>query len=732
MANVAHLRLVQNRDPAVDAWLDAAKSRFAAAELDVVSRAADCAAGALDGRQRVSGEPALAHALGVADVLLALRLDHEAVAAALLFAMLGAAANAAQTIREQFGRTIGDLADGVARMDEIGALSNRQAAGKKPEQQAAQLEALRKMLLAMVEDVRVVLIKLADHTQELRYCVKAEDRTLRREVAELARDIYAPLANRLGIWQLKWELEDLSFRVLDPETYQRIARLIDEKRVDRERYIGGVIALLKGELARSGIAAEVAGRPKHIFSIYKKMSIKSIDFEYLYDVRAVRILVESVKDCYAALGLVHQLWSPIPREFDDYIARPKSNQYRSLHTAVIGPEGKAIEVQIRTHEMHQHSELGVAAHWRYKEDGARRDPGYDEKIAWLRQILEWRDDVNDAGEWVEQFKTGLFDDVVYVLTPQGKVIALPKGSTPVDFAYHVHTELGHRCRGARVDGVIVPLNTPLAHGQRVEVLAAKQGGPSRDWINPQLGYLRSHGARMKVRQWFNRQNYDTAVAQGRTLLDKELQRHGMTALNLDKVAADAGYGRLNDFLADLGNGKIGARQLGGVLRPGEALSPPMAEDVLITRRSRARTKDSVLVVGVDKLLTVPARCCKPVPPDAIVGFVTRGRGVSVHRANCANVKRLDSRRRVPAEWGRAEGVTFPVEIEIEAIDRTGLLRDISDVLSRERINVTATNSSSSKLAARMRFTLEVTDGAQLKRVLGMIREVRGVMQALRR
>ena len=732
MANVAHLRLVQNRDPAVDAWLDAAKSRFAAAELDVVSRAADCAAGALDGRQRASGEPALAHALGVADVLLALRLDHEAVAAALLFAMLGAAANAAQTIREQFGRTIGDLADGVARMDEIGALSNRQAAGKKPEQQAAQLEALRKMLLAMVEDVRVVLIKLADHTQELRYCVKAEDRTLRREVAELARDIYAPLANRLGIWQLKWELEDLSFRVLDPETYQRIARLIDEKRVDRERYIGGVIALLKGELARSGIAAEVAGRPKHIFSIYKKMSIKNIDFESLYDVRAVRILVESVKDCYAALGLVHQLWSPIPREFDDYIARPKSNQYRSLHTAVIGPEGKAIEVQIRTHEMHQHSELGVAAHWRYKEDGARRDPGYDEKIAWLRQILEWRDDVNDAGEWVEQFKTGLFDDVVYVLTPQGKVIALPKGSTPVDFAYHVHTELGHRCRGARVDGVIVPLNTPLAHGQRVEILAAKQGGPSRDWINPQLGYLRSHGARIKVRQWFNRQNYDTAVAQGRTLLDKELQRHGMTTLNLDKVAADAGYGKLNDFLADLGNGKIGARQLSGVLRPGEALSPPMAEDVLITRRSRARTKDSVLVVGVDKLLTVPARCCKPVPPDSIVGFVTRGRGVSVHRANCANVKRLDARRRVPAEWGRAEGVTFPVEIEIEAIDRTGLLRDISDVLSRERINVTATNSSSSKLAARMRFTLEVTDGAQLKRVLGLIREVRGVMQARRR
>ena len=729
MANATHLKLVRNRHPAADAWLEAVKNRFTAAELEVVSRAFDFLAAAAGDRQRASGEPVLAHALGTADVLLALRLDHESVAAALLSATHGVGPDASQQIRERFSRTIADLAEGVGRMDEIGALSSRHVPSKKPEQQAAQLEALRKMLLAMVEDVRVVLIKLADHTQELRYLVKSGDQVLRRDVAELARDIFAPLANRLGIWQLKWELEDLSLRVLEPETYKRIARLLDEKRVDRERYIEGVIALLKGELARAGIAAEVAGRPKHIFSIYKKMSRKSIDFEALYDVRAVRVLVDTVKDCYAALGLVHQLWSPIPKEFDDYIARPKSNQYRSLHTAVIGSEGKAIEVQIRTHEMHQHSELGVAAHWRYKE-GARRDPGYDDKIAWLRQILEWRDDVHDAGELVEQFRTGLFDDVVYVLTPQGKVVALPKGSTPVDFAYHVHTELGHRCRGARVDGLMVPLNTPLANGQRVEIMAAKQGGPSRDWLNPQLGYLRSPGARTKVRQWFNRQNYEAAVAQGRGLLDKELQRQGMTALNLDKVAADAGYAKLNDFLADLGNGKIGPKQLGVVLHPAAAEPPP--EKTLVTHRARGTAKDSVLIVGVDKLLTLPARCCKPVPPDAIIGFVTRGRGVSVHRANCANVKRLDARRRVPAEWGRAEGVTFPAEIEIEAIDRTGLLRDISDVLSRERINVTATHSLSSKLAARMRFTLEVTGVEQLKRALAMIREVRGVIHAMRR
>jgi GTP pyrophosphokinase len=732
MAKASHLKLVQNEDPAPATWLDAVRNRFAPPEFEMVSKALNFAAPIFAQRRLASGEPPLAHALGAADILIALRLDHEAIAAALLAPALELVPDTAPKIRERFGRTIADLVEGVGRMNEIGALSNRHVPAKKPEQQAAQLEALRKMLLAMVEDVRVVLIKLASHTQALRHVVKADDDALRHEAAEFAREIFAPLANRLGVWQLKWELEDLAFRVLDPGTYQRVARLLDEKRIDRERYIDGVIALLKGELTRAGIGAEVAGRPKHIFSIHKKMARKSIDFASLYDVRAVRVLVDSVKDCYAALGLVHQLWSPIPKEFDDYIARPKSNHYRSLHTAVIGPEDKAIEVQIRTYEMHQHSELGVAAHWRYKE-GRRQDPGYDEKIAWLRQILEWKDAVNDAGELVEQFRIGLFDDAVYVLTPQGKVIDLPKGSTPIDFAYHVHTELGHRCRGARVDGAMVPLNTPLSNGQRVEILAAKQGGPSRDWLNAQLGYLKSQGARTKVRQWFNRRNYETAVGQGRALLEKELQRHGMTALNLDKVAADAGYGKLNDFLADLGRGKIGPKQLGIALQGKELSQPsPAPEKTVVPRRPRANAKDSVLIVGVDKLLTVPAKCCKPVPPDPIIGFVTRGRGVSVHRAACTNVKRLDPKRRVSAEWGQAGGETFAVEIDVEAIDRTGLLRDISEVLSRERINVTATNSLSSKLAARMRFTLEVGNLDQLKRTLAMIREIRGVTRAIRR
>jgi GTP pyrophosphokinase len=729
MAATKHLRLVQEQEP--DSDLRAWRARFLDCGAAAAVEALDYAARALQGRRLASGEPALPHALGTAGILLELKLDAQAVAAAVLAPAIECAPEAAAQLRERFGGVIADLVEGVGRMNEIGSLSSRDVAARRPEQQAAQLESLRKMLLAMVQDVRVVLIKLADHTQALRHAVKAEEGALRRDLAELARDIFAPLANRLGVWQLKWELEDLSFRALDAQTYKRIAALLDEKRADRERYIEGVIAQLKGELARAGIPAQVAGRPKHIFSIYKKMSMKNADFESLYDVRAVRVLVDTVKDCYAVLGLVHELWSPIPKEFDDYIARPKSNQYRSLHTAVIGPEGKALEVQIRTHEMHQHSELGVAAHWRYKE-GMRSDAGYDEKIAWLRQILEWRDELSDAGELVEQFRTSLFEDSVYVLTPQGKVIDLPRGSTPVDFAYHVHTELGHRCRGAKVDGVMVPLNTPLANGQRVEILIAKQGGPSRDWLTPQLGYLKSHAARTKVRQWFNRLNYESAVGQGRVLLEKELQRQGMTAVSFDRLAADAGYAATNDFLADLGTGKIGPKQLGIALHPEQPATVPGREPALVTHRARPVARDSVLIVGVDRLLTLPARCCKPLPPDAIVGFVTRGRGVSVHRANCANLRRLDAQRLVPAEWGRAEGVTFPVEIEVEAIDRTGLLRDISEVLSRERINVTATRSLSADLAARMRFTLEVSDGGQLKRVLALIREVRGIAWAARR
>lgn len=674
---------------------------------------------------------ALPAAQETTEILLRLALDHECIAAAILVPLLRERPLAAAALREQFGPSIVDLADGVLRMSEIGVLSGKATATGRADSEAVQLEALRKMLLAMVQDVRVVLIKLADHLREMRVAVKSGDEAHRLELAETARDLFVPLANRLGVWQIKWELEDLTLRVLDPDSYRRIARLLDEKRQSREHYIEHVVALLKGELGRAGIAGEVTGRPKHIASIHRKMLRKAIDFEGLYDVRAVRVLVRDIKDCYAVLGIVHSLWSPLPKEFDDYIAKPKANNYRSLHTAVIGPEGKSVEVQIRTHEMHEHSELGVAAHWQYKE-GGREDRGYQEKIAWLRQVLEWKDEVGNAGELAEQFRTELFEDSVYVLTPQGRVIDLPKGSTPVDFAYHVHTELGHRCRGAKVDGVMVPLNTPLANGQQVEILPVKQGFPSRDWLNPQLGYLKSAGARSKVRQWFNRQNLEADIAQGRALLEKELQRHGMAKRNLDQLAAEMGFDKLNDLLSGLGRGEIGPKVLHDALTGGAAVPAAEAVPAIVARPPAKAAGGGVLVVGVDRLLTTPAKCCRPAPPEPIIGFVTRGRGVTVHRASCSSVRRLDPARMVTAEWGAAEGAVFPVEVDVEAADRTGLLRDISEVLSRERINVIATRTASSDLSARMRFTLEVADLEQLERALAMVRAIRGVVSAARR
>jgi GTP pyrophosphokinase len=735
-SGTSHLKLVEAPlDAQAAAWLAGIAGHFAPADREALRAVLAFVAAAYGDRRLASGEPALSHALETAALVGALRLDHEALAAALAFHCSGVAPGAAAQLRAQFGAAIADLAEGVLRMAQIGALSSRPQAMLRPDERASQLEALRKMLLSMVQDMRVVLIKLADHTQDLRYLAGLEDSELRRDTARLSRDIFAPLANRLGVWQLKSEMEDLAFQILEPATWQRIDRLLDETRADRARYIENVIALLKGSLARAGIAAEVTGRPKHIFSIYEKMSKKAYDLTDVYDVRAVRVLLASVTDCYGALGLVHSLWSPIPREFDDYIARPKRNEYRSLHTAVIGPEGKALEVQIRTHEMHQHAELGVAAHWRYKE-GSRRERGYDDRIAWLRRILEWKDQIGDEADLAEQFKSGLFEDTIYVLTPQGKVIDLPKGSTPVDFAYHVHTELGHRCRGAKVDGAMVPLNTPLANGQRVEILAAKQGGPSRDWLNPALGYVRSHGARAKIRQWYNRQQFDEAVAQGRTVVEKELQRHGMTRLNLDKLASQLEFEEADDFLAALGRGEIGQRHLQNAILALDPRAEKVAADKEFQAPSRkpqrVQGRGSVLIVGVDELLTAPAKCCKPAPPDAIIGFITRGRGVTIHRVACVNVKRLAGERVVAAEWGESAGATYPVEIEVRAKDRSGLRREIAEALSREKIRIAATDSAASDGIVRLRYTVEVSDLGHLQRALALLRDLRGVTRAVRR
>ena len=737
MVAVTHAAPQAAAPQAVRAWLDSLASDYADADRARFAEAYDMASASRGSERVVDGERVIERALGTAGILAAQRLDPDSITAALLIGLPESADYDQERVAAAFGADVAALVDGVARMSSVRAL----ATGSDSQQRTAQAENLRKMLLAMVEDIRVVLIKLAERTQALRHLMSASGPE-RRASAREVMDVYAPLANRLGLWQLKWELEDLSLRALEPDEYKRIARLLDGRRLDRERYIGNVVATLDRELAAAGFRAEVSGRPKHIYSIFSKMRRKQIGIDALYDIRAVRILVETVRDCYTALGIVHHLWTPLPGEFDDYIAKPKANNYRSLHTAVLGPEGKALEVQIRTHEMHRHSEYGVAAHWRYKERdaaGERRDARFDDKIAWLRQILAWKEAVADTGEWLSAFKSSLFTDSIYVLTPQGKVVDLPKGSTPIDFAYAVHTSLGHRCRGARVDGQMVPLDYVLRNGQQVEIVAAKQGGPSRDWLNPDLGYVQSHRARAKVRQWFKAQQLSETVAQGRLMVERELARLGQTALKLDAVAAKAGFAKTDEFFAAFARDEINSKQVQtAIVAIAQPATPPPApvEPEVVMRRSRAADSGhGILVVGVDRLLTGLARCCKPAPPDPIVGFVTRGKGITVHRASCANVSRIRARepeRLIAADWGAPRDQLFPVDIVVEASDRQGLLRDLSELLTREKINVTAVNTQTRQHQARMAFTLEVESIGQLKRALQLARDIPGVFSADRR
>ena len=679
-----------------------------------------------------TGEDLFSHALGAAAVSVQLRLDGPAVAATLLFATPDLLDDAQEQLLSQFDATIAALVEGVSRVRKIQELHYMESHLLQPEERHQQAEALRKMLLAMVEDIRAVLVKLAWRTQTMHYLTNCPA-DVAREVARETLEIFAPLANRLGVWQIKWELEDLAFRFTEPQLYKKIAKLLDEKRLDRERFIADVIAAIKHELEQAGIAGEVSGRPKHIYSIYKKMQKKHLDFSEVYDVRAIRVLVEDIKDCYTVLGIVHNLWQPIPGEFDDYIAQPKGNFYRSLHTAVIGPQDKGLEVQIRTREMHRHAELGVAAHWRYKE-GGKQDTRYEEKIAWLRQILEWRDEVADVGELARQFKTELFQDVVYVLTPLGRVISLPKGSTPVDFAYHVHTDLGHRCRGAKVDGKIVPLDSELKNGQRVEIMAAKQGGPSVDWLH--RGFLRSQRAISKVRAWIRAQTVDVAMVEGRQLLEREIGRLGLANLKLDQLAHKLEFASVDALCVAIGQDELSSRQLLSALQSFSEPEPDVVEPDDVVRKSRVQpTGQGVLIVGVDKLMTQLAKCCKPVPPDEVIGFVTRGRGISVHRNHCATLKRLSANapeRLIEASWGTSAGALFSVGIDVEAHDRPSLLRDISDAIMRDKVNITSANTISRDQRAFMRFTVEVRDAAQLKRVLALIQDVSGVIRAVRR
>jgi GTP pyrophosphokinase len=718
-------------------WLESSLQRFSPAEAELIRHACDLAVPLYSGRVELTGAPLLQHALGAATILIDMNMDAETIAATILHAVPEYMQDWRATLGNRLSASITGLVDGISRMEQIQEFSEiggLQEPARKNGDQAQQIESLRKMLLAMVQDIRVVLIKLAERTQTLRHLSGASP-GLQKQIAQESQGIFAPLANRLGVWQIKWELEDLSLRYLEPQLYKEVAKMLDERRVDREQYIIDVVTQLRTELSQAGIKGEVTGRPKHIYSIIKKMKSKHLDFSELYDVRAVRILVDDIKDCYAVLGMIHNLWQPIPGEFDDYIARPKSNNYRSLHTAVTGPRGLALEVQIRTFEMHQYSELGVAAHWRYKE-GGKSDAKFDEKIAWLRQILAWKDEVSDSGDMLEQFKSELFQDRVYVLTPLGKVIDLPKGSTPIDFAYTLHTDLGHRTRGAKINGSIVPLNTKLQNGQRVEILTSKHGSPSRDWLNITLGYLQSPSARAKVRQWFKYQHFDENVAQGRTKLDRELHRAGVGTVNQEKIAQKLHFQKLEDFLAAIGRGDVSEHQIALAIQEEFAPRPEEPALVLPPRRVTApQSQTGVVVEGVGNLQTSIARCCKPMPGEAIVGYLTRDHGVTIHRKACSFIVRLpESRynRVLVAEWGNGQNVRTDVDIEVEAHDRQGLLRDISDLFVREKVNAIKANTMSRNNLALMQFSIEVLSQEQLSRLLALIQQVPSVIVARRR
>ena len=713
------------------------------AEIDRIRLAVDFARSTYGDRSLGSGEDVWGHALGVALIVAGLKLDADSRLAALLFAVPTLLEHGLALLERDFGAGVAQLVDGISRLNRLRPITRGfvahsvDSSEKNPQEMKAQIEVLRKMLLAMVEDIRVVLLRLASRTQTLRHYA-AEPDELRVPVARETLALYSPLANRLGVWELKWELEDLSFRFLHPAIYKEIAQQLDEKRTEREQFIAEAIDRLQAELVTAGVSnAEVYGRPKHIYSIWNKMRKKDVVFSEVYDVRALRVIVNEVKDCYTALGIVHHIWSPIAKEFDDYIAHPKGNDYRSLHTAVHCPDGRSLEVQIRTREMHSHAELGVAAHWRYKEgSGATPEDRYDEKIAWLRQLLTWRDEVADSSDWVRHYKQAAFDETVYILTPQGRVVDLPRGATPVDFAYRVHTDLGHRCRGAKVDGALVPLNTQLSTGQRVEIVLAKHGGPSRDWLNPSLAYLFTHRSRLKVRQWFASLALEDTLAEGRAVVVRELQRMGQPSINLDELAARLGFTRSEDLFIAVARAKLNLRQLQGAVRGNELPVDDQELAELPVRRQRDSdvAEKGILIVGVDRLLTQLAGCCKPAPPDPIVGFVTRGKGVSVHRADCSNFSNMQTmhpERVIETTWGsRTDGV-FAVDIVIDAYDRQGLLRDVSDILARERINVIAVNTQSRQGNAHMSFTAEVGSVPQLNRTLALLHEVQGVVSARR-
>ena len=708
----------------LEGLLERAGDSIPAGEIPLIKRAYQTAAEAHDGQLRASGEPFIQHSLATAATLVDLRLDPATIAAGLLHDVPEDTAVTVGKIRKVFGDEIATLVDGVTKLRKISWTSLEEE----------KAESLRKIFLAMVDDIRVILIRLADRLHNMHtLAALPEDR--RTEIARETLDIFAPLAHRLGMWQIKEELEDLALRYLEPDKYSEVVELISERRTVRERYVEEVVGTVRRSLSEAGIKAEVTGRRKHIYSIYQKMQKEGRDFDRIYDVHGARIIVDDVNDCYAALGIVHSVWRPIAGEFDDYIAMPKDNMYQSLHTAVVGPQGRPLEVQIRTWDMHGMAEYGVAAHWRYKEQ-VERDTVLESKMAWLRQLMEWRKELVDAQEFVDSLKTDLFPEEVYVFTPKGDVIELPRGATPVDFAYHVHTEIGQLCQGAKVNGKIVTLNYQLEDGDQVHILTAKRGGPSRDWLNPHLGYVRTSRAKQKIRQWFRRQRRAENIARGRTLLEKELKRLGIDRESYEDISKLFRFKKVDDFLVAIGYGDINVHQVSTRVLEVEKERGEELEELppVVAPPTEA---PGVKVTGVGDLLTHLGGCCNPLPGDEIIGYITRGRGVTIHRQDCANVLRVlrdgDRERLIEADWGGDLGTVYPVVVQVTAYDRKGLLKDIAAVLDTEDVNMTAATIDTRRKnqTATIVATLEITGMDQLSRVLARIESLTNVLEARR-
>ncbi|MCC6567600.1 MAG: bifunctional (p)ppGpp synthetase/guanosine-3',5'-bis(diphosphate) 3'-pyrophosphohydrolase [Anaerolineales bacterium] len=737
------MKSAQNAVP-LEKLMEQLPETYTPSEKELIQRAYRVAEKAHREQRRHSGEPYINHCLAVASILADLKVPSEVIAAALLHDTVEDTPTTLGDIRNDFGDTIAALVDGVTKLTNLPRVSRGDQHAERPEsledasdpelipanararKQDLASETLRKTFLAMGDDVRVVLIKLADRLHNMRtlgFMPEAKQKRIAKETLE----IFAPLTNRLGIWQIKWELEDLGFRYLNPEKYKEIAEELQEKRPEREKQIVDIQNALKRLLESNNIKAEVSGRPKHIYSIFKKMTQKGKAFDKVQDVRAMRLLVQDIPSCYAALGVIHTTWRPIPGEFDDYIAAPKENFYQSLHTAVIYDDGRSLEIQIRTQEMHENAEYGIAAHWKYKE-GAKRDKNYEQRINWLRNMMEWKTDVHDATEFVESMKSDVFQDRVYVFTPRGDIYDLAVGSTPIDFAYHVHTDIGHRCRGARVNGKLVPLQQALKTGDQIEILTAKRGGPSRDWLNPNLGLVKTQRARSKVKAWFKKQEDEQNLAQGRAGFERDLSRLGISELNFEKMARELAYKTPDEMFIALGNGDLSLskiiKQLEGTEETADILQATAAPE---TKTS----PDAIQVVGLKGLLWQMAKCCSPMPGDQIIGYITRGRGATIHRQDCPNIlHREDTERLVQVDWGTTQQ-TYAVPVTVKAYDRDGLLGDISTLLQGESVNIKDVSVSYNRSVADLRLVVDVRDLEQLSRVLTRIESVPNVLEAQR-